>query len=395
MKRQGIFQHWIARAAFLPALVLALSAQAQPAGSVNDFQLPPGDVPQPPPSAGPVDPEQPVPARSDPAPSPRPEANPPPVVATQLSPPPADLPPSRGVVANSVPSSLTARQVPRPEASVRQRDAAASIPPAPEPYSKAPAIHSRGTPPSPAIGPEQVPPALASASTRFDWAWWLLGGVVLAFFLIGILFGLRGRAREEAAEIDAEREASPPSDWEDPSVPPQEPVIAPTVRPSQVELAFEPECLTMALVNARLAYRLSLTNAGDLPVGPVIIACDILSAHASITDRDQLRFGGEGVEPTHQLPSLASGETVSLAGELQLPIAAILPVRSGGASLFVPLARFRVTALGEGRPPQVSTRIFVIGESPEQPGRRLKPIRIDVGPRTFSRISQREIKAAA
>lgn len=146
----------------------------------------------------------------------------------------------------------------------------------------------------------------------------------------------------------------------------------------------------MALVNARLAYRLSLTNLGDAAVGPVSIACDILSAHASLSE--QLLFAGDMVEPTHQFRSLVPGETISLTSELQLPIAAIRPIRSGNASLFVPLARFRITALDAGQPPLTNTRIFVIGESPEQPGRRLTPIRIDRGSRTFSRISQREIE---
>lgn len=100
-------------------------------------------------------------------------------------------------------------------------------------------------------------------------------------------------------------------------------------------------------------------------------------------------------EPGHQLGSLGPGETVSLTGQSQLPIAAIRPVRSGNASLFVPLARFRMTALDAERPAFVSTRIFIIGESPEQPGQRLRPIRIDRGPRTLSRISQREVELSA
>jgi hypothetical protein len=152
----------------------------------------------------------------------------------------------------------------------------------------------------------------------------------------------------------------------------------------------------MALINATLAYRLSLTNRGETAIGPLSIACDIIPAHASLGDGKQLLAGGEMAEPGHQLRSLGPGETISLTGESQLPIAAIQPVRSGDASLFVPLARFRLTAaLDAGRAPFVSTRIFIIGESPEQPGQRLRPIRIDKGPRTLSRISQREVELSA
>jgi hypothetical protein len=151
----------------------------------------------------------------------------------------------------------------------------------------------------------------------------------------------------------------------------------------------------MALVNATLSYRLSLTNLSDAAIGPVSIACDIISAHASLGDGKQLLSGVEGAEPGHQLPSLDPGESISLTGALQLPVAAIRPIRSGEASLFVPLARFCTTVLNGGRPPLVCTRVFVIGESPERPGQRLRPIRIDKGPRTLSRISQRELELPA
>ncbi|RJF90721.1 hypothetical protein D3876_10970 [Sphingomonas cavernae] len=163
----------------------------------------------------------------------------------------------------------------------------------------------------------------------------------------------------------------------------------------QIDLVFEPKSLSMALVNARLSYRLSLTNVTDAPVGPVSIACDIISAHASLSPGEQLLFGGEMVEPQHHFDSLVPGDTVSLTSELLIPIAAILPVRSGDARLFVPLARFHITVRDAERAPLISTRVFVVGEKPDQLWERLKPIRIDLGPRTFSRIGQREITASA
>lgn len=165
--------------------------------------------------------------------------------------------------------------------------------------------------------------------------------------------------------------------------------------PSQVKLVFESQRLTMALVNATLTYRLSVTNLSDAAIGPVSIACDIIPAHASLGDGKQLLSGLEGTVPGHQIRSLDPEECISLTGELQLPIAAIRPIRSGDASLFVPLARFCMTVLNGSRPPLICTSVFIIGESPEQPGQRLRPIRLDKGPRTLSRISQRELELPA
>lgn len=218
-----------------------------------------------------------------------------------------------------------------------------------------------------------------------------MGGALLALLLAGLAWVLRKRPHSD----DAENEEEPPLLVEETPAALQPTAPLPPLPSSQIRLDFEPERLTMALVNARLSYSLSLTNLSDNAIGPVSIACDIISAHGSLSASEQLLLEDHMVEPKHQFALLAAQETVSLTSELQLPVAAILPVRSGDASLFVPLARFRITALAEGRPPLVSTRIFVIGESPEQPGQRLKPIRIDQGPRTFSRISQREVDAPA
>lgn len=201
---------------------------------------------------------------------------------------------------------------------------------------------------------------------------------------------MRRRRRSEDTEPFGEEEEPPLLVDEAPvTAVPTDAARPPTSGP--IELAFEPLRLTMALVNARLAYRLSVTNLSDAAIGPIHIACDIISAHASLGDKERLLFEGDMAEPRHQFASLPPGQSISLASELHLPIAAIPPIRSGDASLFVPLARFRIIVPDANRPPMIMTRIFLIGESPEQPGKRLKPIRIDLGARTFSRIGQREI----
>lgn len=224
---------------------------------------------------------------------------------------------------------------------------------------------------------------------------WLAGGALLALLLAGV--GIILRRRRHSDDIDeAEHGKDPPLPVVETPMPTLRTPIARTpLSPSQVELVFEPRHLTMALVNATLAYRLSLTNLSDAAIGPVSIAGDIMSAHASLGEGKDLLSGVEGAEPRHQFPSLAPGECISLTGELQLPVAAIQPIRSGEASLFVPLARFCMTVLNGDRPLLVCTSVFVIGESPDQPGQRLRPIRIDKGLRTISRISQRELELPA
>lgn len=388
MKLHGTPLIRIAKAVVPLALMLALPAQAQTPGTVNDFRLPPGDNAQSAPITGPVDPTLPVSTRDVPAPLP-PSAPATPPATTEAAPPPIVIPLSPARSADASPPSQPAARAPAAEA-------APTALPAPDPSRQPAAAVAPGPPPAASAVPTRRAPSVDPAPARSpSWIMWLLGGALLGLLLAGIGFGwLRRRRSGAGGDIGQTEEAPLPARTA--RVPtPRARTSPPPVAPGQIELVFEPLSLTMALVNARLAYRLSVKNLGDTVVGPVTIACDIISAHGSLTPGEQLLFEGEMVEPQHRLASLAPGEAVSVTSELQTPIAAIRPICSGDANLFVPLARFHITALGTGSRPFINTRIFVIGERPQLPRERLRPIRIDAGRRTFSPLSHREIESAA
>lgn len=411
MERQGIFPDSIKTAAFLLVMALALPADAQTGGSVQEFQLPPGQAAPPPSAEGPVDPERPVPVQPvEPVSAPPPAATPPPLV---VPPPPIASP---GLPAGRAGPPQGASNAPARPAPAQPAQPGQPVPP---PFSDA-------APPAPAPAPPvetaplaEAPPA-ATPDRSLPFTWWIAGGALLALLLSGLALILRRRRREEWEEdldLDAEAQAPveemlpPPLPVEKAPAPPPSPVAddgrivafagrtAAPARPRQPALAadritlrFEPQRLIMAMVNATLAYRLLLTNRGSEVAGPVRIAGDIIPADASLGGGEQLLMGAGMAEPLHQLQSLGPGETIELKGMIRFPVAAIPPIRSGNASLFVPLARFHIAVGGPGQPPLVSTRVFVVGESPAQPGERLKPIRIDLGPRTLSSIGQRELE---
>jgi hypothetical protein len=152
---------------------------------------------------------------------------------------------------------------------------------------------------------------------------------------------------------------------------------------------LEARHLSRAMVNATLAYRLTVTNHADEPLGALRVAGDIISAHASLSAHDQLAPADEALATIHQLPALAPGDTQTLSGELRLPIASILPIRSGSARVFVPLARFRIDDGNE-----VVTRIFVIGQPSDRPGGALRPFLLDRGPGVDRELAQRELVVA-
>jgi hypothetical protein len=169
-------------------------------------------------------------------------------------------------------------------------------------------------------------------------------------------------------------------------VPPQ-----PAAAPRPLEMQLEARHLSRALVNATLAYRLTLTNRGEAPVGPLRIAGDIISAHASLTTQDQLALPDASLATIHQVAALAPGDSVTLSGELRLPLASILPISAGAARVFVPLARFRV----EPQDGPAVTRVFVVGQASEQPGGALRPFPLDRGPGVDRTLGQRELELPA
>ena len=165
------------------------------------------------------------------------------------------------------------------------------------------------------------------------------------------------------------------------------------VNPLDVTLAARR--LSATLMNTVLNYELVIANNSDGPIGPVTVAGDMIGAHASLPTRMQLEMSGNDIAPQHRIEQLGPGESTTVSGELRLPLAAITPIRSGNASLFVPLARFRVEALRDTEPPLAVNRTFVVGESPDRPDAALKPFRLDLGPRLYSRLGQREVAAIA
>lgn len=174
---------------------------------------------------------------------------------------------------------------------------------------------------------------------------------------------------------------------------PAAPSLAVVVNPLEVTLAARK--LSATLLNTALNYELVVTNTGKESIGPLTVGGDMIGAHASLPASAQLELAEQGTEPLHRLETLGPGESRTLTGELRLPLASILPIRNGNTSLFVPLARFRVKALRGDEPLLVVNRTFVIGETQATPGAALKPFRLDLGPRLYSQISQRELALTA
>jgi hypothetical protein len=143
-----------------------------------------------------------------------------------------------------------------------------------------------------------------------------------------------------------------------------------------LHIVIAPLKLTQTVMNATLAYQLTLSNKGEAPLEALSVAADLVAAHVSLPREALMAAPDTELPERHAVPSLAPGETVELKGELRLPLAQAMPIRQGQAVVFVPLARFRAAAEG-GEP-----RCFTVVVGQPSPRGAIQPIRLDLGPRS-------------
>ena len=149
--------------------------------------------------------------------------------------------------------------------------------------------------------------------------------------------------------------------------------------------------MSASLMATTLSYALTLTNHSREMLSALAVEGDMIAAHASLPPDQQIASGAQRLELRHALVTLGPGESAQFTGDFRLPLNALNPIRAGDAAYFVPLARLRVEASTPAGAPLVQVRTFVVGEIGEDPAAGLRPFRLDLGPRTYSRIGQRAV----
>lgn len=381
-----------------PLIALAAATlAAHPAAaqdSPNDFQLKPAPT-ETPQAQGPVTDGVPPPRVARPAPTPTPTPTPLPTIE-----PPAVSVPTAAPATKSAPRATAPTTAAKPTANVA-KPATVTLPPATQPSPAQQPVASASPLATPSISLTATPspaaaspsPAIAGASTAKSggvgwWAW--LGGLVLIGLGAagGYVFAQRRRPAEGVLSVpEIERPKVPvgaaPPRADAPAPPPPVPIS-----PDEgLSLALEARQLSLTLTSAALAYRVTLTNNGTIPLTGVTVAGDMISAHASLTEDEQLATASSELQPVHEIASLGAGETTQVTGEFRLPFTSIRAIRKGKAALFVPLARLRVDAAEGGGGAVLLTAL--VGQRSREPGAGLQPFRLDFGPRIYREVTQR------
>lgn len=352
-------------AAALVALAVPLAAQGAP----GSFQLPPASPAPTPAPTSPADERGGVaiPPRTaaSPLPTPSPTARPvvPPSVGTPVDavilPPPEFAPPRTGTGApSSRPTSPSAASTPAitPEAPPLPGGALPAASGAAPPLARAPA-GTGGAEPAPEIAfpPRALP------------EWWPLaaGGLgALALLGGGALVWRRRKARPlrlAAPAAGAARDGA----GED----------APATDLPRLDLTLEITAATRSMMMFTLEYRLTIANRSERAVNDLSLALQLACARASGAGNAPSAGRAQALQ---NVPRIGPHQARSITGTVQLPLAAIAPLRQGATPLFVPLVH--VTLEGEGQ--RALTRSFVVG-TPSASG-RVHPIPLDVPPGTLA-----------
>ena len=168
--------------------------------------------------------------------------------------------------------------------------------------------------------------------------------------------------------------------------PAPQPVPAVLANTGSLAIAAEAVKLTRSFAFITLQYRLTLTNDGDAPITGVAIGADMVSANARAPMEQQVAMADTAIAIRHTVADIAPGQTLTVDGQAQLPLAQVEPIRQGRHPVLVPLMRVRVERAGE----DAVVKTLIIGQGAPG-GERLQPFSLNDGLRSYQPIAQREL----
>ncbi len=156
-----------------------------------------------------------------------------------------------------------------------------------------------------------------------------------------------------------------------------------------LKIEFIASGASSTLLNAVLNYTITLTNTSDADLHDINLSGAMMQADAATARDDGIQTG----HMLHQIENLSAGETVTLTGDIRLPLNAIRPIIFKSQALFIPLARFGVVYADQNDAQHQQSLSFIVGREYEPPRPKMAPFRLDLGPKIFHPVGQRPLNA--
>jgi hypothetical protein len=320
------------------------------------------------------------------------QQNPPPATPrlTPALPPATQAQPERSPDPRPQPRAATPQQPRTRGATPAPVEGPAMTPaPAPVPNDAAPQPLPQQLPaPAPGAGPASLPlPAEAPSQTPSSeqgYPFWLY----LVPAGLALLAAVAWRRRRRAAQVAA---AEP--ELEPVAAPPPAPLRpAPQPRP-WIELEFKPERAAATLTEANVQFELVVRNTGGSAARNIRIEARMFNAGREQDKEIGAFFRRPAAEvTTSTLPALEAESETSFRSVVTMPREAMRAVTVQGRALFVPMVAFNVFYEWSGNRRGQTSRSYVVGREPaaDQRAERMAPFRLDLGPRIYRTVGQRE-----
>ena len=141
--------------------------------------------------------------------------------------------------------------------------------------------------------------------------------------------------------------------------------------------------------------RAEIANIGGAAAKNLKIDVKMFNAGAEQDQQIGSFFRTAGRESTRLvLPGIANGQDGAIQGEVGMPFEEMKAVKLDGRMLFIPVVAVNILYdWGAGRSGQTA-KSYVIGRELETPSEKMGAFRVDLGPRTWRTIGQRQHKLA-
>ena len=351
-----------------------------------------------------------VPAPQPPATTAPPPATtaPPPAAEPEAAPPPADTVPAE-------PEARAPERRPPPRAAAPVAPAVEAAPAPAEPVVPAPADLQQVLPPpaaplpAPAPQLQTAPSAPAPEPAGFPWHYLLIAALVglLAFAAYRKMKG----SPEEQVEYRAEAEPAPepapqplpqpapapePAPQAQPQPQPQAPagLVGIQLRP-WLELEFRPDRAAATLTDASVQFELIVRNRGNAPARNVRIESAIFNAGPD-QEREIAAFYAEPIRE-RTAPGIAlipPREELRIRSAVTMPKELVREINVQGRLLFIPTVAFNVVYEWGANKTGQTSMAYVVGREAETPTEKMGAFRLDLGPRLYRSVGQRQTKLA-
>jgi hypothetical protein len=302
----------------------------------------------------------------------------------------------------------------RPVSSEPSRSVTVALPP-PDPLAREPTLappvdelsNNLSAAPEPVESVTPEPASLPADGNLGSWMPWLFALLIFAAGVGLYLWRQRNAARPAYAgrmrveELIAEPAAAPamprvaqpvpapvptPAPARAPAPPRSDGIISSSLRP-WIDIEFGATRAVVTDDAATVHFDIILYNSGGAPARDVLVEGRMFNAGPD-QDRELGGFMEQPVAKGEPIPEIAPLSRVALKSAVALPRTALKEYEIEGRKLFVPILGFNALYRFGANQGQTSAS-FIVGRGGDDGG-KMAPIRLDLGPRIFRGLSQRQ-----